>query len=142
MHLSDSQLLKQRARAKAIAEAAQAAQAQAEGLLCLLTPCHPERALSRALIQHLAEEMRDITFTLRPTEGVSAVWICGYEPGAEDLITLMRQRYPEAVLIVTGRDNPDAWRDHVLAAGADHAAIWPLPYEELSRLLHARRKAI
>ena len=137
MHPSNSsQLLKRRARAQSIA---QDGRVQGESYVCLLMPCHPARALSRALIQHLAEEVRNITFTLQSAEGVSAVWICGYEPGAEELIMLMRSRFPEAVLIVTGRDDPGDQRDRVLDAGADHVAVWPLPYGELSRLLRTRR---
>ena len=129
-------ILRRRARGGALSRTAPC---QAEDGLCLLLPCHPERALSRALIQHLAEEMPGITFTLQPEEGVSAVWICGYEPGAESLIELMRSRFPEAVLIVTGRDDPGGLRERVLEAGADHVAAWPVPYEELSSLLRTRR---
>ncbi len=143
MHLSDSQLLKSRRVQKSAAKQVAAKQSKAsEAPVCLLTTCHPERALSRALTHHLGEEMPDISFILRATKGVSAVWICGYEPGAEDLIGLIRSRYPEALLLVTGRGNPAGWRDEVIGAGADHAASWPIPYDHLSHLLHGRRKAV
>src|SRR5258706_15585622 len=55
-------------------------------LTCLLTTLHPERALSLALVQHLAEEMPDIQFTLAQQCPVDVVWACGYERGAQGLV--------------------------------------------------------
>lgn len=136
MHLSDSQVLRAR-EAQALREEA----AETEGLVCLLTTLHPERALSRALLQHLSEEMPDITFTLDPAEHVSAVWVCGYEAGLAPLVAEQRTCHPRATLVVTGRDDPEAWREEVLAAGADQAWGWPVRYEDLSRALHRRRRA-
>ena len=138
MHSSDSQLLK----ARQVTGPANEHAPEAGRPVCLLTTCHPERGLSRALIQHLAEELPGVTFTLRATEGITAVWICGYERGAADLVSLVRSRYPDALLLVTGRGNPGEWRSEVQAAGADHAASWPIPFDELSRLLRRRRKAV
>jgi len=133
MQLSDSQVL--RARRNEEREEVD----EARGLVCLLTPVHPERALSRALIQHLAQEMPDITFTLRASEPVSALWICGYEAGSAAAVAGLRARHPDAILLVTGRDDPQAWREEALAAGADLACGWPVPFEDLSRYLHRTR---
>jgi len=138
MHFSDSQLLKTRRVEDSAVEKAP----EPEGPVCLLTTCHPERALSRALIHHLAEELPGVRFTLRARDGITAVWICGFEPGAEDLVSLVRSRYPDALLLVTGRGNPEEWRREVEAAGADRAASWPIPFEDLSRILRGRRKAV
>ena len=147
MQLSDSQLLK-----RGVREAAKAPATRHEPLpniadgrtrpVCLLATCHPERGLSRLLTQHLGEEMPNVAFTLRAADDVSAVWIRGYEPGATKLVSIIRYRYPDALLLVTGRGNPKEWREEVLGAGADLAAGWPLPYEKLSRLLRVRREAI
>lgn len=103
---------------------------------CLLTTVHPERALSRALIQHLAQELPDVDFTLRTDRRCDAVWVCGYERGRADLVRRIRQRYPHAQLLVTGRGPTETWAGEVLRAGADSVHTWPLPYRRLSRILH------
>jgi hypothetical protein len=106
---------------------------------CLLTTLHPERALSRALEQHLSHEMPDIDFILHEREGVDTVWVCGYKPGCADLVAELRIRHPDATLVVTGREPTDRWESDVRAAGADVVCSWPVPYSELSRVLHFRR---
>jgi hypothetical protein len=106
---------------------------------CLLTTVHRERALSRALVQHLSEELPDIEFTLEEREHLSAAWVCGYDPTASAIVRTLRTRHPEAFLIVTGRAPVESWEDGARAAGADFATSWPVPFEELSRLLHSRR---
>ena len=108
---------------------------------CLLTTLHPERALSRALVQHLSQEMPDIAFTLQPCQGLSAVWVCGYEPGAAELVRELRARHPDSFLVVTGRGDVETWRTEVLEAGADYVCSWPIPFAELSRILHRTRRA-
>lgn len=147
MQIFDSQLLKRRVRkvAKTLATREAPLTNFADAWtrpICLLTTCHPEQGLSRLLTRHLGEEMPNIVFTLRAADNPTAVWICGYERGTTKLISIMRRRYPAALLLVTGSGNPKEWREEVLAAGADLAAGWPLPYEKLSRLLLARRKAV
>jgi DNA-binding response OmpR family regulator len=106
---------------------------------------HPERALSRALVQHLTEEMPDIQFTLEATlergEAVPAadvVWLCGYERGRQQQVRQLRLRHPEAVLVVTAKEPEELWSAEVLQAGADCALTWPLDYERLSLALHRR----
>ena len=106
-------------------------------LACLLTTLHPERALSNALVQHLGDEMPDIDFTLdasRPNPDV--VWVCGYEAGAEELVRKLRLSHPGAFLVVTGRGPTERWARSVHQAGADYACGWPIPVEELARILH------
>jgi hypothetical protein len=107
--------------------------------VCLLTTLHPERALSRALVAHLSQEMPDIEFTLDPRPEVSAVWVCGYEPGAASLVRRVREEQPGAFLVVTGRGALDQWEEEVRDAGADLPIGWPLPYGQLSRILRRRR---
>ena len=110
-------------------------------LRCLLTTLSPERSLSRALVQHLADELPGIQFRLRlPESGAEpdALWVCGYRPGHAELVARLRRRHREAALIVTGRAPIDGWESEVLRAGADSACTWPLPYTELSALLRQR----
>lgn len=108
-------------------------------LVCLLTTVHPERALSRALVQHLTQEMPDIHFTLEG-EGDSAdvVWLCGYEAGRQHQVQELRLRHPGAVLVVTAKEPEELWSDEVLEGGADCALAWPLDYRRLSEALHRR----
>lgn len=110
-------------------------------LTCFLTTLHPEKALARALIQHLSHEMPDINFTLEDRSDVDAVWVCGYEPGARDFVRGIRAAHPESELLVTGRPPLEIWQDEARSAGADHTCAWPTPsYAAISRLLHARRR--
>ena len=109
-------------------------------LVCLLTTLHPERALSRALVQHLSHEMPDIEFTLRERPDLNAVWVCGYEAGAENLIHALRLQHPETFVVVTGRGPVEGWEEVVREAGADYVCSWPVPYAELSRILHRSRR--
>lgn len=108
----------------------------ASRLTCLLTTLHPERALSLALVQHLAEEMPDIQFTLAQQSPVDVVWVCGYERGAQGLVRALRGRHPHAVLVVTAKEPEELWSAEVLAAGADSALSWPVDFARLSRILH------
>ena len=108
-------------------------------LTCLLTTLHPERALSRALVQHLSLEMPDIDFRLEEQSEQHAVWVCGYQRGSASLVADLRKRHPRSTLVVTGRGPVDAWESEVRGAGADIVCGWPLPYAELSRALHRRR---
>ena len=109
-------------------------------IACLLTTVHPERALSRALIQHLGHELPDVDFTLRTDRPCDAVWVCGYEPGRAELVRRIRARYPNALLLVTGRGPTELWAGEVLRAGADSVYSWPLPYRRLSRILHGAER--
>jgi hypothetical protein len=114
-------------------------------LSCLLTTVHPERALSRALVEHLTGEMPDIRFVLGGGAGaagagqaVDVVWLCGYESGGQDQVGELRRRHPDAVLLVTGKEPEERWAGEVQAAGADCALPWPLDYTRLSQVLHRR----
>ena len=108
-------------------------------LVCLLTTLHPERALSRALVQHLTHEMPDIEFSLLDRRDLNAVWVCGFEHGAEDLIRKLRLQHPDVFVVVTGRGPVEGWEEVVCQAGADYVCSWPVPYAELSRILHRSR---
>jgi hypothetical protein len=113
------------------------------GLTCLLTPLHSERSLSLALVQHLAQELPDLDFTLEDREGVDVLWVCGYERGNSDLIRSLREHHPLALLLVTAREPEELWAAEVHAAGADLALSWPLDIgrlgETLRRRAHLRR---
>jgi hypothetical protein len=106
---------------------------------CRLTTLHPERALSRALVQHLADELPDIDFTLEDRPGIDVVWACGYERGNSAQIRGLRARHPQPLLLVTAKEPTDLWSAEVRAAGADSALSWPLDLGSLSRVLHGRR---
>jgi hypothetical protein len=110
---------------------------------CLLMPLHPERALARALVQHLTGELPDVEFTLKEREGIDVLWVCGYEDGNAALIRGLRARHPGAVLLVTAKDHgtpseEDSWATEVLGAGADHALSWPVDLARLTRVLRRR----
>jgi len=106
---------------------------------CLLTTLHPERALSRALVQHLVDEIPGVAFTLEPDPTVDAVWVCGYERGTAHLVAELRGRHPDALLFVTGRGALELWQDEVLRAGADRVGAWPVPYADIARVLRGAR---
>jgi 1,6-anhydro-N-acetylmuramate kinase len=110
------------------------------GLTCLLTTLHPERALSLALVQHLAEEMPGIAFTLEDGPSIDVVWVCGYERGNPALIRRLRASHPLAVVVATAKEPEELWSGEVLAAGADSALTWPVDYAHLGRIL--RRRAL
>ncbi len=104
---------------------------------CLLTTLHPERALSNALVQHLAEELPAMDFQLA-CDRPDLVWVCGYEPGAEELVRELRENHPDAFLVVTGRGEPQAWGGPVREAGADFTCGWPVPVGTLNQILQPR----
>ena len=108
-------------------------------LLCRLTALHPERALSLARVQHLAQELPDIDFTLEDRPDIDVIWACGYERGNPAQIRLLRAHHPHTLLLVTAKEHEDLWTDEVRAAGADSALSWPIDLERLNRLLHRRR---
>lgn len=111
--------------------------------VCLLTAVHPERALSRALVQHLAQELPDLRFVLEPPLGeLRAIWVCGYEQGRADIVADLRRGHPEAVLVVTGRGPVESWSAEVTGAGADFACAWPLPVGRLAALLSTSREDV
>ena len=110
------------------------------GLTCLLTPLHSERALSLALVQHLAEELPDLAFTLEDRDDVDVLWVCGYERGNAALIRGLRARHPLALLLVTAREPEELWSAEVRRAGADLALAWPVDLGRLSQLLHRRSR--
>jgi len=88
------------------------------------------------LIRQLALEMPDIAFTLADGPRVNVIWVCGYEAGAAELVTRLRRMHPSATLVVSGRPPLWLWAPEVLAAGVDHACLWPLDYARLSHALH------
>ena len=104
-------------------------------LSCLLATLNPDRGLSIALRQHLRDVLPDIEFTLESREESDAIWVCGFEPGRGRLVRALRQRHPEAILVVTGRDPVEDWEPEVAAAGADFAFSWPVAYEVLRTVL-------
>lgn len=103
--------------------------------VCLLATVKPERALAQPLLQHLTDEVPEVQFTLEAREDVDAVWICGYEPGFQRLVRKLRERHPEAILVVTGREPVEDWESEVAAGGADFAFSWPVAYEILESVM-------
>lgn len=105
---------------------------------CLLAPVHPERALSRALLQHLGDELPDVEFTLVEQADLDVLWVCGYERGNAELVRRLRARHPLAMLLVTSRAPEELWSAEVLRAGADCALGWPTDLGRLARVLRQR----
>jgi DNA-binding response OmpR family regulator len=110
-------------------------------LICLLSTLNPDRGLSVALRQNLAEVLPEIDFTLDPRDAVDAVWVCGYEPGRRRLVQALRQHHSAAILVVTGRDPAEDWEQEVLSAGADVAFSWPVAYEVLQAVLRGGQRS-
>ena len=90
--------------------------------------------MSNALVQHLEQELPDIHFTLHGADP-DVVWVCGYEQGAEELIRQLRASHPATFIVVTGRGPIEAWEPGVRAAGANYGCGWPIPVDELNRIL-------
>jgi DNA-binding NarL/FixJ family response regulator len=109
-----------------------------EPLSCLLAPLHRERALSNALLQHLSDELPDVVFTLEESDDTDVLWVCGYERGQAELIRTLRQRHPQAKLLVTARAPVELWSAEVLDAGADDVLCWPADLRSLGRALRRR----
>ena len=109
-------------------------------LTCLLTPLHSERALSLPLLQHLAQELPDLDFTLEERDAIDVLWVCGYERGNAALIHGLRERHPLALLLVTAREPEELWSAEVQHAGADLALAWPVDLARLSQLLRRRSR--
>ncbi len=107
-------------------------------MICRLTTLHPERGLSRAVVQHLAQEMPDIDFCMSHRPDADVIWLLGYELGAGAVIRALRAEHPHALILVTMRGPVERWGHEVRAAGADLACGWPIPYVRLSQLLHRR----
>ena len=109
---------------------------------CLITTLDPKRGLSRALLGHLASELRGIELTVDPRGPLDSIWICGYEQGSAKVVRDLREQHPESVILVTGRGID--WRREVVEAGADRAATWPVNFElvreSLSALPHRRSR--
>ncbi|MCZ6596637.1 MAG: hypothetical protein O7B99_03260 [Planctomycetota bacterium] len=106
--------------------------------VCLLTTPSSDRGLSKALVQHLAEEVPEIAFQLDPgprPEAIDAVWVCGYRPGFAGHVRDLHDRHPAAVMVVTGREPTEDWEEEVRAAGADWAFSWPIAWDVLESLL-------
>jgi len=108
---------------------------RAKRLCCLIATFHAERALTVALRQNLAQVLPEIEFTLEARAAVDAVWVCGYETGRPRLVRALRERHPDAVLVVTSRDPVEEWEAEVAAAGADFAYSWPVAYEVLRNVM-------
>jgi broad specificity phosphatase PhoE len=102
-------------------------------------PLHRERALARALVQHLGEELHEVDFALIDHPSIDVLWMCGYERGNAALIGRWRARHPHATLLVTAKEPVEAFAGEVLAAGADHALSWPVDLARLERILTRRR---
>lgn len=113
-------------------------ESEVPGVTCLLAPLHPERALSLALVQHLAEELPDVDFTLEDAPDVDLLWLCGYERGNTAMIRELRARHPQARLLVSSRAPEELWSAEALGAGADTVLAWPTDLAHLSRALRRR----
>jgi hypothetical protein len=107
---------------------------------CLLTPLHSERSLSLALLQHLAEELPDLDFTLEDQGEVDVLWVCGYERGNSELIRGLREHHPLALLLVTAREPEELWSAEVRAAGADVTLGWPMEVARVGRVIRRRAR--
>lgn len=106
-------------------------------LVCLLATLRPERGLSRALAQHLLQELPHVAFTLREdVPRIHTVWLCGYEPGNAPAIRALRERHPRTRLLVSARMPTESWAAEVLAAGADAVCQWPVSFARLEQMLH------
>jgi hypothetical protein len=102
-----------------------------------------EGGLSLALAHYLSCELSGIAFTLDERVASDVVWLCASESGDAARVRCLREEQPWAVIVVTRRGANEAWRQEVLAAGADLVGGWPLDHAGLAQLLrHARALAV
>lgn len=106
---------------------------------CWIVLAHPDLGLAPALLHHLRAEVAGLEFAAEESPRLHSIWLCGYEPGALELLRAIRARHPEALVLVTRRGALDAWAAEALLAGADEVRAWPLHTRELARVLLQRR---
>lgn len=112
-------------------------------LSCLLVHDGDDGGLSLALAHYLSCELPGIAFTLDEQRATDVVWLCATAPGDAARVRWLRQEQPWAVIVVTRRGASAAWRQEILAAGADLVGGWPLDHAGLAQLLrHARALAV
>jgi hypothetical protein len=112
-------------------------------LTCLLVHDRDDGGLSAALAHYLSCELPGIAFTLDERVATDVVWLCAAEPDDVARVRWLREDRPWAVILVTRRGASAAWRQAVLAAGADLVGGWPLDHGGLAQLLrHARALAV
>lgn len=103
--------------------------------VCLVRPLRGELALVSELVRHLAVEMPEIDFHLRPGASVEVVWITGARGHNAPDVARLRGGYPHALLVVTGRGLEGGDAERLSAAGADRVLGWPVPVAVLRAAL-------
>lgn len=89
------------------------------------------RPLARAVNELLATELPEVEMILDDDgAGFEAIWLCGAGAEAAQWVSEIRSRYPDALVVVTGRQLQAAQRD-LVAAGADRVLRWPSSVLEL-----------
>lgn len=102
---------------------------------CLLAPVQRDLSLTRALLDHLSAGLAGVEFTASAEGPIDSVWVCGYDERTPAAVRALRQRFPQATLLVSHRGFERGWQQIVLRAGANHALHWPVPTARLARLL-------
>jgi hypothetical protein len=96
--------------------------------MCLVKPLRGDLSLVSELVRHLAAEMPEIDFHLRPPGlAVEVVWVTGARGHNVDDIARLRGGYPDCSLVVTGRGLAGADAERLANAGADRVLGWPVP---------------
>lgn len=106
---------------------------------CRVVDLVPERGLVGAVLPQLREEMPSLALTIDGPGPFDAIWACGFDGGSLRVLRELRERYPQARIVVTSGLTTPGWERGVLEAGADHALRWPTSYAVLASLLRGER---
>jgi len=105
---------------------------------CLVVPVSGDRPHARAVVELLASEMEDLDLVLDDDGGrMDAIWICGPREDAREQVRDLRARYPESLLVITGRGLRP--RDpELVEAGGDCILGWPATVDDLREAFASR----
>jgi len=107
---------------------------------CLVVPLRGDLALVAELVRHLAAEMPEIDFHLRPGAPLRVVWVTGAREEHGPQVARLRAQHPDARLVVSGRGLAGTAAAELLRAGADRILGWPIPVALLREGLTSRAR--
>ena len=107
---------------------------------CWVVSLDPQHGLLRSLADHLSDELREVRFSTRQPFRVDVLWAVGYEPRHERELRVLRERHPEARLVVSSRDLTSEAAAHLRHLGVDAVVEWPAVLPRLRAALLGRRR--
>ena len=111
---------------------------------CWVVSLDPEHGLLRTLADHLSDELREVRFSTREPQRVDVLWAVGFEPRHERELRVLRERHPDARLVVSSRELTAEVGAHLRSLGVDAAVEWPavLPRLRVALLGRRRRRSV